>query len=306
MSNAWRSIVAVAVSASLLAVSACSSTGSPATSVVVRDVPVLFIPNIESGEVGWCVSEPNGYSCPDGPTRTPIIAESWNRSYPPPVAEGYVVTTSQVVAVSIEGRRMPTRRESTLPYGLRGIMVEIRGLRGESESTFTKKARRVRIIPYNARGKRIAERPTNSVPFKLPTESVVDAEHPRNGACRIEVARPLAGLAVEEANTVVKVKPYKSLISGTLASCANTRYRLSGQRLVAAIMLDASHPGSQPENLRTMRLLAGHTDVFQTPGIEGEMVAKRIPGAWLFVGGRGELQQRLILLEHLRARVHLQ
>jgi hypothetical protein len=35
------------------------------------------------------------------------------------------------------------------------------------------------------------------------------------------------------------------------------------------------------------------------------MIARRIPGAWLVVANGENLQQRLILLEHLHATVHL-
>jgi hypothetical protein len=297
------------ISACVLAVSACSSTGSAATDptakVVIRDEPIRLVPDIDIGEVGWCVIDPRGYLCPYGFVRTPVIVTSWSRSGPPPVSEGYAVTTSQVVTVSVAGRRMPTRSESALPRGLRVVTVEVRGTHGRPRSDSRSAAGLLRFRPFNASGEAIIERLTRPEPFNLPVEAVPDPEHPGNGVCEIEIAAPLAGLVAETASVVREVKPYKSAISSTLAACANTHYRLDGQRDVAAVMIDASAPGTTPAYLPGMRPIKGRAGVFQTPGIEGQMVGRRIPGAWLFVSGGGVLLRRLNLLEHLRATFEL-
>lgn len=296
------------VSACVLAVSACSSTGSsamnPETTVVTRDIPIFLVPNIDAGEIGWCVAEPNGYSCLEGSVRTPVVAESWSRSSPPPVSRGYAVTTSQVTTVSVAGQRVPTRSEPALPHGLRVVTVEVRGGHSRSESS-RRRAGAFHFRSFNARGEVIIERLTGSEPGKLPVEAVPDPEHPTSGACQIELAAPFAGLVAEAASVAVGVKPYRSAISGTFASCANTVYHLGEQRLVAAVMLSASDPGAMPRDLPGMRPLSGHAGIVQTPGIEGEMVGRRIPGAWLVVSGGTVLIQRLKLLEDLRATLDL-
>jgi hypothetical protein len=298
-----------AISACVLAVSACSSTGSAATDptakVVIRDEPVLLVPNIHTGEVGWCVIDPGGYLCPYGFVRTPVIVASWSRSSSPPVSEGYAVTTSQVVTVSVAGRRVPTRSESVLPRGLRVVTVEVDGTWGGSRSDSRTAAGRLRFTPFNASGEAITERLTSGEPVNLPVETVPDPERPGNGACEIEITAPLAGLVTETASVVTEVKPYKSAISSTLAACANTQYRLDGRHIVAAVMIDASAPGATPAYLPGMRPIKGRAAVFQTPGVEGQMVGRRIPGAWLFISGGGALLRRLNLLEHLRATVRV-
>jgi hypothetical protein len=298
-----------AIGVCVLAVSACASTGDAATDptakVVILDEPIRLVPNINTGEVGWCVTDPHGYSCPYGFVRTPVIIASWSRSSPPPVSEGYAVTTSQVVTVSIAGRRVPTRSESVLPRGLRIVTVEVRGTPGRSRSDSRSAAGRLRFTPLNADGEAITELLTSPEPFNLPVEAVADPEHPGNVACEIEVAAPLAGLVAEAASVVREVKPFKSAISSTLAACANTQYRLNGRRVVAAVMISASDPGARPAYLPGMHPIKGHAGVFQTPGIEGQMVGRRISGAWLFVSGGGVLLQRLNLLEHIRAKFEL-
>jgi len=75
-----------AISACVLAVSACSSMGNavtgPAAEVVIRDEPIGLVPNIRTGEVGWCVIDPRGYLCPYGFVRTPVIVTSWTGGGP--------------------------------------------------------------------------------------------------------------------------------------------------------------------------------------------------------------------------------
>jgi hypothetical protein len=295
-----------AISACVLAVGACSSMGnavtdSPAAKVVIRDEPIRLVSNTRTGQVGWCVIDPRGYLCPYGFVRTPVIVTSWSGGSPPPVSEGYAITTSQVAAVSVAGRRVPTRSESVLPRGLRVVTVEVRGTPGRSRSDSRSAAGLLRFRPFNASGEAMTERLTRPEPFNLPVEAVPDPEHPGNGACEIEIAAPLTGLVAEKASVVTEVKPYKSAISSTLAACANTQYRLDGQRVVAAVMINASAPGDTPAYLPGMRPIEGRAGVFLTPGIEGQMVGRRIPGAWLFVSGGVGLSQRLNLLEHIRA-----
>jgi hypothetical protein len=70
------------------------------------------------------------------------------------------------------------------------------------------------------------------------------------------------------------------------------------------VLLDAAHPGSTPALLPAMQPLAGHPGVFRGPGVEGETIARRIPGAWLLVAKGKGLQQRLLVLSHIHVSVH--
>ncbi|HWJ49893.1 MAG TPA: hypothetical protein VNR42_02675, partial [Solirubrobacteraceae bacterium] len=67
----------------------------------------------------------------------------------------------------------------------------------------------------------------------------------------------------------------------------------------------SEHPGSRPAALPGMTPLAGRPGVYHSL-LQGEaLVARRVPGAWLLVKGGPDLHQRLRLLTHLRAAVHL-
>jgi hypothetical protein len=71
------------------------------------------------------------------------------------------------------------------------------------------------------------------------------------------------------------------------------------------MLLDAAHPGVTPAPLPGMQPLVGHSGVFIGPGPESGELARRIPGAWLVVADGEDLAQRLVLLEHLQAKVNL-
>lgn len=95
------------------------------------------------------------------------------------------------------------------------------------------------------------------------------------------------------------------VIGRPFLSCASTSYSYEGWPLVAAILLDAGHPGSMPASLPAMTALPGHPGVFAAPVAEGQALARRIKGAWLAVAQGHNLAQRLMLLDHLSAFVHL-
>ncbi len=298
-----RLVFVILLVSCVLGVAACSSSGHPSASLVIRDKPISLVPDIEAGEVGWCVVTRNSVGCLDGPPREPIVSESWSRSDPPPVSEGSAITISSVRAVLIDGRRVPTRREGALPDGLRTVTVE---LQGPLSTTFRKQVGNARFAPLNVRGGRITERRISRELFKLPTESVPDPAHPAAGSCRIQVSGRLTEFVAESARVVTQLTPYKSVIRGTFSSCAKTTYRVRGQQIVAAVLLDAAHPGSTPAALPAMQSLQGHHEIFRAPGeFEGDMIARRIHGAWLVVSGPSGVQQRLALLEDLRATIHL-
>lgn len=295
----------LAIIACLLAVLSCSSSGQSDATLVVQHKRILLVPDINAGSAGWCVIQPSGGVCPTGPAREPIVVQSWSSSSPPPEAEGYALTTNQVASVSVDGSTpVSTYHEAGLPDGLRSIAVEIRGLSSQPHSGAPKL--RFRFTPLNAKGAPVPERITRGTPLTVlenPIRSLSDPAHPTSGACRIDT-EPLAGLAARGGSVATRTRSYTGLTGQGFLSCVSTSYRLDGWSLLAGVLLSASHPGTTPHLLPDMRPLSGHPGILQAPGFEGEMDARRIPGAWL-VATRAKLKQRLILLEHLRATIHL-
>lgn len=290
----------------LLALSA-SSCASDVSSISESRV-VLLVPSINAGRAGWCVIaiDPSFGGCPPGRYSPPVLAESWSSGGPPRETTGYALTTSQVAAVSFDGEpAIKTHAETALPDGLRAVGFEIRGKSLLEESEVIP-----RFIPLNGKGevipqtrRRSASR-SGSIGVEVPIYDVKNPAHPTYGVCRIGV-RDMGGLKAEGGSVITRVTSYSGLIGQGFLSCASTSYSLDGWPLLAGMLLSASHPGSPPPPLAAMEPLRGHPGLFKAPGSEGEdLVARRVPGAWLVVS-RAKLKQRLILLEHLRATIHL-
>jgi hypothetical protein len=253
--------------------------------------------------------DPSARGCGVGRSHPPIIAETWNSGGPPPATVGYALTTSRVLSVSLDKETpIATRVEATLPDGLRAVVMEIRGkeLLSEDQSL-------PRFTPLDADGEPITESADSSylhgpLMLAVPTANVDDPADPTFGPCRISGSH-LHGLTPTGGSIVTQVRSYSGLIGQGFISCASTSYSLDGWPLLAGILLSASHPGSAPPALPAMTPLSGHPGVFRAPGPEGssledQMLARRVPGGWLVVA-RAKLPQRLALLEHLRATVHV-
>jgi hypothetical protein len=269
--------------------------------IVARGDEVLLVPPMQSGVAGWClvVGSPSG--CPMARIyRGPIVA--LGLSYVDGSLVEVALTASEVAAVSVDGRSVTTRAESALPNGLRAVVVEIPGTRGRIG--FPRSL--PRFTPLNASGQPIPqsrESGKSSIvfdPFVLRWQSPKPESH---GICRIE-AVGLHGLTAQWGSVVTQVRSYHGFVRRPFLSCVNTEFYLENWPLLSAVLLDASRPGTVPAPLPAMKPIAKHPGVFNAISDEGSVVVRRIKGAWLVVAGGRGLQQRVILLEHLRATVH--
>jgi hypothetical protein len=304
---AWLWAGACVAALAFLLMASCS--GSGVVSSASKNHKVLLVPPIDAGWAGWCLAtQPEG-GCAAGRSRPPIIAETWESSSLPTVTVGYALTTSRVVSVSIDGgSSIPTSAETALPDGLRAVVIEIPGLNPERE-------RLPRFTPLDAKGDMIRQSPGRGTEIRggalsreVPIRNLKDPARPSSGPCRI-AAGNLPGLTTEGGSVIAEVKAYRGLIGQGYISCASTSYSLSGWPLLACVLLDAGHPGAVPPPLPAMKPLRGHPGVFEAPGSEGwsperAQFARRVHGGWLVVA-RAKPRQRLTLLEHLRAAVHV-
>jgi hypothetical protein len=280
-----------------------SGYGSP----VVRDAEVLLVPPIQGGSSGWClVVVDDSFGC--GGLQVPdsaIFTEAWGGEGTPggsELIEGSAVTTSTVAAVSINGGApIPTRTESALPVGLRAVAVEIHRRTGPSPTPLP------HFTPLNASGEVIPQ------PSGQPQYASVDLpgtrgwKHPAQvaqGACRLTAAG-LTRLSAQWGAVLTRISPYTGSVGRPFISCISTEFYLNNWPLLAGVLLDGGHPGTAPASLPAMSPLPGHPGIFVAPGAEGQMAARRIPKAWLVVDGGKDLTQRLTLLQHLRATIHL-
>jgi hypothetical protein len=282
---------------------ACGATGhGPTTQAARNDPPVVLTPNLNAGTTGWCMVMGGQGSCPLGPTGEPIVVQRWVVTGPPPLAQGYAVTSPQTVAVSIDGGApIPTRARPALPGGLRGVAVRVPAItRSPGEY------RAPRFTALNARDEPIAQSRVGPPLFfpEVPTETVADPAHPTTGPCRL-YAGTLTGLTVGGGSVITTPAAHPASVGEGLLACASTSYKLDGWPLLAGVLLNASRPGATPEALPAMHPARGHAGLFEAPGFEGNMTARRIPGGWLAVENGKGAEQRIELLERLRATVDL-
>jgi hypothetical protein len=270
---------------------------------------VLLIPETNAGAVGWCLVNlsQTAAGCSATRSRLPIVAETWRGPGSERSIVGYAVTTSEVAAVIVQGGKpTPTYAEADLPAGLRAAAVELHGEYSSRKDGYP------RFMPLDAADRPISQYtaektvpPQLSGPLmsEVATRTVVNPARPTSGVCQIKVGT-LAGLSVGGGSVITDVRSYRGLIGQGFVTCASTSYTLAGWPLLASVLISASHAGAPPPPLPAMKPLPGHPGVFEAPGPDGsdeedEMIARRIPGAWLVVS-RAKSAQRLTLLERLR------
>jgi hypothetical protein len=284
-----------------------SSCGSSAVSIV-KSREVLLVPSVDVGWAGWCVVavDPSFGGCPPGRSRPPILSESLSSGGFPRETVGYVVTTEQVAAVSLNGEpAIATEHDRALPDGLRSVGFEIRGksLLEESQAVphFTPLNRNGGTVHRSVSALALA---AGQLGVEVPVRNLKNPETPSDGVCRIDAGRR-SDLRVDGGGVIAHIVAHGGVIGQGFLSCASTSYTLDGWPLLAGVLLNASHPGLAPPPLAAMAPLRGHPGIVEAPGSEeGGMVARRIPGAWLVVA-RARLKERLSLLGDLRVELHL-
>jgi hypothetical protein len=160
----------------------------------------------------------------------------------------------------------------------------------------------VRFTPMGANGSTPvqAPRPGPRLAMYVVTKGLRDPAHPSTGVCGIRTT-PLSGLKATGGSVILEQHAYPGLIGQAFVACASTGYLLNNWPILASLLIDAAQPGATPGPLPAMKPISGHAGTFEAPGEEGQQVARRVPGAWLVVSKGQGPQQRLALLEHLRA-----
>jgi hypothetical protein len=233
-------------------------------------------------------------------SRGPIVAESWTESGSSgrlSVGEGMAITTSAVAAVSIEGGRpILTRPDPSLPNGMRGVVVEVRGARPRAHRReFTAVGSSGVVLPQPAQD-------DGTLAYRAPVRRWLGSQDERSGACQI-VAKGMQGLVLQGGAVATHVIARTGLPGRPFFSCADVSYLVGESRIYASVLLDAVRPGTPPGALPNMQAVPGHPDVFTAPGIAGELAARRLRDAWLIVQGGMGLRERLVLLDHLHVSV---
>ncbi len=311
-----------------IAVSGCSHSAAH-SAYVSRAVPishVLLVPELHGGSAGWCLATSyqttteGGGGCMELTTTSagPIVAEESCDESETGI-HLFAVTTSEVAGVSVYGGTpILTTTYATLSDGLRVAAVEVVRHNGRPSIGL----HCPRLTPLDADGKPIRDTGKPAAPLgfatKLPGTKEWDrgvpgehpgwnARRPAHGACELRAKQLPRETSARWGNVVTVIRPEKALVGQALLSCVDVTYFYLGEHaLDAAVLLDASHPGATPPPLPDMKPLAGHPGMFEAPDSQ-EMVARRIPGAWLVVEENDGIGLRvpMELLEDLRATIRL-
>jgi hypothetical protein len=224
----------------------------------------------------------------------------------PRVFRGFLLTSSSVAAVSIDGGPpIPTVPAVESPLELRSVLYEIPGVGpSQFDRTF-----RVKVTPLDVNGHQVVSLPppqrTPSPAPVLETRTWTFPAPAARGLCQMTPNR-LNGLTEQSGSVVSILRPATGLLGRPFMSCANTEWRRGELSLESFMLLDAEHPGTTPATISGLAPVDGRSAVFQSRLAGESVAARRVPGAWLVVKGGPNLRERLVLLTHLRASVHVQ
>ncbi len=248
----------------------------------------------------------------------------------------FVVTGPEVAAVQIGARTIRTFASSQLPAGDRAAVFFV-GARGPlpivgrspgqpisshlrvlapsigRRPRWTSVAATV-MLPLDATG-RVLPSGLPSDPGSAPGRSFWQAPsavtptiheppyhgrtHPGPGVCEL-TAHGLPGLTPEWGSTISALPTAPGSVGELFVSCVSTEDYLHGWPMVAAILLDARHPGTALGSIPGAQSRPGHPGLVQSAGASRS--ARRVGDAWLVVQGGSGPAQRLSVLDALRVK----
>lgn len=290
---------------------------------------IELAPTAEAGKVGWCEGTfylrdgkgPGGFgqsSCPGSPPTVdePLFAQAGTTG--PGIWD--VLTAPNVAAVRIAGvGTILTRPDPRLPYGYRAAVIDLpRALPGAGP----------KLTALDAAGHAIAGPSTHETAEPAMPTRRWRAGEPVRGSCSIH-ARPGSGVQAREGTVVTRIIPAHGIVGHAFFTCINAQVSIrtaTAFPLLAALMLDAAHPGRTLAPLPDMHAVPGQPGILERqspfprtrrhrrnrhpePGPPGEvpdspfqgLTARRIGNAWLVVEGGSSLAERIHALRALTA-----
>lgn len=128
------------------------------------------------------------------------------------------------------------------------------------------------------------------------------ATSPPPGGCEIDTSG-LAGATPEYGFVVRHIRGFPRLSAEDYLSCASTDFTYHRRVVLAAILLDAQHPGAAPALLPNASQVSQQPQAFSlatlpTGGSES-ITARRVGDAWLVIRATGSVRERLAVLAGL-------
>ncbi len=291
---------------------AAHSAGSRNPSIPIErsgtasSLQVRLSPSLNGGTYGWCIAvvkvDVAGGGCSAIPVASTPLAFTMSESNAKARKQTIVVLTDpQVAAILVGGnRRVSTLALRALPYGLRvaRIVIPLTARRSPAGRLTVLTPAHPSLVALDAQGR--------TLPSPLGFKRGAPVHLSAHGPCALR-AVGLPGLTPEWSHVASAITPFAGTIVGrAFFSCIDTEYYLHNWPLDAAILLDASHPGTAPVSIPGLTAVTGEPGYFNGPGdFKGELTAVRRGDGWLVVAGGKGLEQRLEVLRHLTASVWL-
>jgi hypothetical protein len=274
--------------------------------VTASGFQIRLSPSLDGDTYGWCMAVVKvavaGGSCSATPVASTPLAFIMSESSAKTQRETVVVLTDPwVAAILVNGnRRVSTLALRGLPYGLRvaRIVIPLTARRSPSGRLGVPAPALPSFVALDAQGRKLPS------PFEFKRGAPIHLSS--HGPCALNAAG-LPGLTPEWSHVASAITPFAGTIVGrAFLSCIDTEYYLRNSPLDAAILLDASHPGTAPAPIPGLTAVTGEPGYFNGPGdFKGELTAARRGDGWLVVAGGKSLEQRLEVLRHLTASVRL-
>ncbi|MGO9488008.1 MAG: hypothetical protein ACLQBB_03140 [Solirubrobacteraceae bacterium] len=212
-----------------------------------------------------------------------------------------VVTAPRVATVAFsDGRRVRTRSDSELPYGMRIALLLTPNRAGTLQDRVEARA------AYDSSGRRIRESSIQG--SELQWRIWHPPARPARGACALRLTGGYPA-STEGGQVAATLRPYPAQIAGrAFLSCIDTAYYVPGRGMRASVLLDAQHPGQvAPAPIPGLSPVPGVPGLFNTTRNYGfeSLSARREGDAWIVVadGGRNAEDDRIRLLRHLRIHI---
>jgi hypothetical protein len=143
---------------------------------------------------------------------------------------------------------------------------------------------------------------TSTAPvFRLPARFWQRPERQPQGSCTL--AAP-SGFSALRGTVVYRTSPVPGVQGAALLFCLSTDYSVNGTTVVAAVLLNARSPASQPPAIFGATAVPGNAGFvnreYPSVGSLEPITARRDGNAWLVVQGGDDLAQRLDVLRQLK------
>jgi hypothetical protein len=291
-----------------------------------RAYRVVIEPSLDAGQAGWTSSlayrihaqlEGGGGGGGYPTKQSPFFGGGGFSGYaaghaPPGDVVDYFLTGPGVAAIRVGKEIIETRTGSNIPAGDRAVVffepasAPAVVTRGPFPFPW------IRALPLDAGGHLIrtgpaAEFPERETFWQAPSAGYssqppfTGPDHPLPGACELS-EHGLPALTPEFGHVIGRIRAVSRAQGEVFLSCIDTTYYLHGWPLVAAVLVDAKHPGRAPGSIPGAHPVRGHLGTVNLPAgsFPGALTGRRVGQAWLVVQGGASLRQRLRVLEALR------